>query len=132
MIRAVQCSNVDAVRLLLELGANANVSTSLGETALHFVAMTGNIPIANMLLENGADVNALTSYGTTPLSQAFVFGQLPIYNLLRSKQASDSMLNQFGEPLGTFATTQWQQNAQSLRLTRNSPTPLVSNFAIQA
>ena len=45
----------DAVKLLLEAGANPNVQNQYGRTALHFAVNYGFEPIVNLLLEYKAD-----------------------------------------------------------------------------
>ena len=57
----------DIVRLLLELGANVNATSSEGITALHWVCHTGNLPVAHILLDHGADPNAGNRQASTPL-----------------------------------------------------------------
>jgi ankyrin repeat protein len=45
-------------RLLLDHGANAQLTTSNGWTALHLTAQFGSVDLAHLLVEHGADVNA--------------------------------------------------------------------------
>ena len=73
---AVSFGRVELVKLLLERGANANVSDAVGATPLHVVAQRrhrGLIPIQQdlevmkLLMAHGADVNAKDHQGRTPL-----------------------------------------------------------------
>ena len=58
----------DAVKLLVETGANVNaVEPYKGQTALMWAASEGNAAAADILLAHGADVKAKSSGGFTPL-----------------------------------------------------------------
>src|SRR5262245_25180830 len=48
--------------MLLEAGADANVSNEDGQTALMLAARTGNVAVAKLLVQHGADVNKRESY----------------------------------------------------------------------
>ena len=59
--------NIDAVRELIDLGADVNIRNYKGQSALHCAAKAGfHEPVA-LLLETGADVNATDRDGDTPL-----------------------------------------------------------------
>ena len=55
------------VRKLLEAGADTNIVTESGETALMAAAIKGHVEIGRLFLEHGAVVNAQTTEGTTDL-----------------------------------------------------------------
>ncbi|HEV8318008.1 MAG TPA: ankyrin repeat domain-containing protein [Vicinamibacterales bacterium] len=57
---------LEAVRLLLELGVDANGVTSLGENALFGPAYRGWNVLLELLIRKGADVNAVSKAGITP------------------------------------------------------------------
>ncbi|XP_059176236.1 ankyrin-3-like [Physella acuta] len=50
-------SNYSIISALLELGANPDISTNEGITALMIAANKGNIPVVKLLVHNGANVN---------------------------------------------------------------------------
>ena len=50
--------DLEAVRFLIEKGADANAATDLGETPLMNAARVGNTETCLLLIEKGADVNA--------------------------------------------------------------------------
>ena len=68
---AARRGDKDAVKQLLESGADVNVATGDGMTALHWVALNGGVDLAKMLLFAGANVRATTRLGGyTPLLMA--------------------------------------------------------------
>jgi ankyrin repeat protein len=58
---------VDAVKLLLEAGANPNAKTPAGDTALHWAAFDGKPEIVRALVAGGADMNVKDASGKTAL-----------------------------------------------------------------
>jgi ankyrin repeat protein len=58
---------VDAVKLLLEAGANANAKTPDGDSALHWAAFDGKPDIVRALAAGGADLNLKDASGRTAL-----------------------------------------------------------------
>ncbi len=71
--RAAETGNVDAVRLLLQLGVPASVLGDEGATALHMAAYSGSAGTVRVLLGHGADLEAHdTRWRSTPLDWALV------------------------------------------------------------
>jgi len=68
-----------AVKLLIDHGADVNSKTSSGFTPLHWAASKNAVDAVELLLANGADVNAKAKSGITPLHWA------------ASKNAADSI-----------------------------------------
>jgi len=58
---------IDAVKLLLQAGANPDAKTPDGDTALHLAAFAGKLDIVRTLVEGGADINVKDSAGKTAL-----------------------------------------------------------------
>jgi hypothetical protein len=58
---------VDAVKLLLESGANPNAKNRKGDTALHIAAHDGRLEVLRELVAGGADVAARNAAGQTAL-----------------------------------------------------------------
>jgi ankyrin repeat protein len=61
---AISAQQEKTVELLLGRGANCSFKNRMGESAVHFAAMTGNIAIFRHLLNYGAALNARCSHGT--------------------------------------------------------------------
>ncbi len=68
---AAMRGDMDAVRALLEEGADVNAAQGDGMTALHWAAQNGNVALADLLLHAKAKVDAVTRIGSyTPLHLA--------------------------------------------------------------
>ncbi|MDE0473512.1 MAG: ankyrin repeat domain-containing protein, partial [Gammaproteobacteria bacterium] len=68
---AAMRGDLEAVRALLEQGADANEAQGDGMTALHWAARNGDIEMARLLVTAGANVEAGTRIGRyTPLHLA--------------------------------------------------------------
>lgn len=69
LMRAISDANEQTFLLLLDYGADPKAVTVLGETALHFCALTGHDHefFAEALIRRGADVDAVDNIGRTPL-----------------------------------------------------------------
>ena len=73
----------EAVRTLLERGADVQTARPDGMTALHWAAMRSDLQMAEMLLYAGANVEATTRIGQhTPLHVAGRSGQAPVVQAL--------------------------------------------------
>ncbi|KAF7164220.1 hypothetical protein CNMCM5623_008885 [Aspergillus felis] len=62
--------NTEAIRLLLDHGANITASDDEGSTALHFAAESGNHEAVQLLVDKGADIFAIDYSAYTPLDLA--------------------------------------------------------------
>ena len=83
---AAAFGSVDAVRTLLDGGADARAASSSKVTALHWAATSFEKTL--LLLAAGADVNVATQLGRTPLMiAASAHGTAPVVKLLLSKGA---------------------------------------------
>jgi ankyrin repeat protein len=102
-------SPADAVKLLLEAGADPDAKTPDGDSALHLAAFAGKLDIVRVLVEGGADVNLKDAAGKTalqvvseqaprpprPTAGALVDGEMPaqpaeVATLLRDLASGDT------------------------------------------
>ena len=98
LIVAVTEHHKEAVQLLLENGANPNVSAWYEWKPLHF-AITQNyasLTIIALLVEHGADVNGRTSLAVTPLHRAASFCNLDVVKLLLQEGADKTLQDNRG------------------------------------
>ena len=70
LVQAAVNGNNDIVELLIEAGADVNVTRSDGDTALSGAVAIGDEQCVNLLIKAGADVNAGFSGGDSPLYMA--------------------------------------------------------------
>lgn len=72
LMYACWVGNINAVKHLVEKGADVNAEDSGGATALHLAAWKNHTPIALYLLANGASGSAMSKDGMTPLDVAMM------------------------------------------------------------
>jgi len=61
---------VDNCEVLIKSGANVNLASTAGETALMLASASGNAKLVALLIKSGADVNAVNKVGDSALSYA--------------------------------------------------------------
>lgn len=57
MLIALEKDNPEIAKMLIEAGADVNITNENGEQTIHFAAKKGNLEIVSLLLEEGADVS---------------------------------------------------------------------------
>ncbi|KAI7727280.1 hypothetical protein M8C21_026941 [Ambrosia artemisiifolia] len=67
---ACETADVGMIELLLQYGANINVTSSRGHTPLHHCILRGKAACAKLLLSRGADPQAVTGAGKTTMEVA--------------------------------------------------------------
>lgn len=97
---AAYTANREAVRLLLEKGAQVNRS---GWTALHYAAAAGDNDIVQMLLDKDADLDAKSPNNTTPIMMAARGGHILTVKLLLDAGADATLKNDVGMTAIDFA-----------------------------
>ena len=61
---------LEAVKVLVELGADVNATNMSGQTAMHNAAFLGEDEIIQFLADNGAEVDVEDEFGQTPWTMA--------------------------------------------------------------
>lgn len=72
LMYAVWVGNEDAVKYLIEKGANVNAQDIGGATALHLAAWKSYTSIALYLIDKGASTTATSNEGMTPMDIAIM------------------------------------------------------------
>ncbi len=88
LLIAIQKNKIDAVKFLLENGADPNYQRPDSITPLRSAIDNENEKIVALLLENGADVNIDNANGWVPLMSAARSGNLSIVKMLIDKGAN--------------------------------------------
>ncbi|MGE0447572.1 MAG: ankyrin repeat domain-containing protein [Vicinamibacterales bacterium] len=84
---------IEAVKLLLSLGANINEANAAGNTSLHAATMAGLEHVVRFLAEHGAAINAKNKAGATPLKLSRGFEDM---FLLYMRPKAAAVLETFG------------------------------------
>ncbi|KAI1073622.1 hypothetical protein F5B20DRAFT_597369 [Whalleya microplaca] len=110
--------NPDIIRVLLENGANPNVTEPDGRSALHLCTRAGlnSTELALLLLRYGADVNSQASDLSTPLHDAVAEGKLGDIRLLIDYGAGLEVENGTGHTPLTLTLQHNNQAAANLLL----------------
>ncbi|AWM14758.1 ankyrin repeat domain-containing protein [Flavobacterium sediminis] len=67
---AISKGDLEAVKIMIEYGADVNETTTRGMTPLMYAAMYNNTGIMNLLIEKGADLEKEDYQGLTALDHA--------------------------------------------------------------
>ncbi len=76
----MKSESLEIVKLLMELGADANAAGEHGWTALHGAAYMGIDPVVQFLVEKGAKMDVFDEYGQTALSIANAVISVGVYD----------------------------------------------------
>jgi len=85
------------VELLLEKGADPNISDEDGDTALIEACEGGHTNVVELLMEKGADPNISNKRGRTPLIEASEEGHTNVVELLLEKGADPNISDEDGD-----------------------------------
>ena len=75
---ACRNGHTEIAEVLIQNGAQVNVTSSLGRTPIHFAAYKGHVGPVRVLLEHGADIHKRGLDGRTPLHDAALMGHTDI------------------------------------------------------
>ncbi|KAI9792521.1 MAG: Ankyrin-2 [Peltula sp. TS41687] len=93
LMRAVECDDEGAVRLILDEGADIDGTDPSGQTALNLAIKNGNLEMAKCLLELGASLEGQKSAGVTPLTCAVLSEKACMVRMLLDRNADVSAKN---------------------------------------
>jgi ankyrin repeat protein len=115
IVEAAKSGNREAIRMLLQKGANANDADGDGSTALHWAAYLNDAQAVDMLLRAGAKPNAASDLGVTALWNASQNGSDAIVKRLLDAGANPNLALLSGEtPLMVAARGGYAAVAQLL------------------
>jgi len=111
LLLAAEVNNTGVVRVLLDAGADPNITTDQGMTPLIMASGGGTdiqrarapeeramaIDTVKLLIERGVDINAVGQYGWTALHQASYQGLTDVIEYLVSKGADINEMDSFGQ-----------------------------------
>ncbi|RLN17029.1 26S proteasome non-ATPase regulatory subunit 10 [Panicum miliaceum] len=89
--------NAQIVEILLERGADVDLTTDGGRTALHYAASKGRLNIAEKLIAHGAKVNKKDKFGCTPLHRAASTGNAELCEFLIEEGAEVDAVDRTGQ-----------------------------------
>src|SRR5262249_35771267 len=98
LLSAAAYQKPEAMKVLIEAGANVNAKNVHAAAALHYAAMYGYDDVVAMLIERKADINALTDQGDTPVALAIAHGRREATRLLVAAGA-DGFVRKSNAPL---------------------------------
>ena len=106
LVEAARDRDGNAVRALLDAGADVDARQPDGATALHWAVHWDDAGMARRLVRAGADVDAAGAYGVTPLSLAAANASAVLVELLVGAGADPNAARDSGEtPLMRAAST---------------------------
>ncbi len=106
LIEAAKGGDWEAVRVLLEQGADVTSTAPDGATALHWASYWDDVETAALLIRAGADVSAANDLGATPLWIASLNGSASMTRTLLEAGANPNAALLSGEsPVMTAART---------------------------
>ena len=98
--KACYVGNLEAVKYLVEKGADIHAKDKDSKTPLHCTCQKGDLEVVKYLVEKGADINAKSNFDNTPLIYACQKGHLKLVKYLVEKGADiNAKINSGNTPL---------------------------------
>ncbi|GLG94665.1 Poly [ADP-ribose] polymerase tankyrase, partial [Gryllus bimaculatus] len=120
--RAAECGNTEAVRALLDSGADVHARDIFDATALHCAAENGHSATVQLLLRRGAHAGCKNHSGWSPLHAAARWGHPQCFALLLAAGADLESRDKWGRtPLHVAA--QWGREAAARALLAAGASP---------
>ena len=94
---AARISSLNVCEVLINCGANVNVTDSNGSTPLHCAACYRDADFCKILIDAGADTTAMDNSGDTPLDLAMRMDNLLAIQLLLGNNADEFIDYNLGE-----------------------------------
>lgn len=100
---AATFGHTEVARLLLDNGANINITADSNTTALQLAALQGHVPMVQLLVKRGANVNSQNTDGMTALIAATYQNNLPMVQCLVTHNADVNLQDNNGATALDFA-----------------------------
>ncbi|XP_068185282.1 BRCA1-associated RING domain protein 1 isoform X2 [Antennarius striatus] len=122
--------DVEAVKELLEKGADPNLKDHAGWTPLHEACNLGHLAVVEVLVSRGALLNTPGYENDSPLHDAVRNGHTAIVKLLLELGASQNVLNLYGKRPADYAVSLemqkfFQEDSEGTRYANKSLSPTV-------
>lgn len=116
LFEAIIESNAEAIKWLIEQGADVNHQDRNGWTPLHFAVQEKQVDTIGLLLDRGADVNLQDAYGNGPLWRAAfdARGNYRLVEILVAAGADPNHKNKSNKSPIDFAMTICDQSLKTL------------------
>ena len=95
-------SSASAVKFLLEQGADVNLKSRSGDSALGCAALNGDVAVVRLLLKAGAQVNTRDEEGRTPLMWASRDANIEVMQMLLDAGADARLEDKEGNTAAEF------------------------------
>jgi uncharacterized protein len=128
LVNAARTGNADAVRSLLQSGADPNEAAPDGSTAVHWAVHSDNLTILNALLAAGAKPDAVTRYRIAPLTLAAQNGNAALVERLLAAGVNPDTASEEGQTALMTAARNGSVAAVRALLKRGAQVGLAESF----
>jgi len=129
MVRAVYFNHSNIVSFLLSKGADPNLSTPDGETALHWAIKCGHPKLAELLIKNNANAVVQDKWGISPLQLVIENGYAEILEMLIAKGTKlDSKEKHYGRSFLHLAAVNGHLSIVKILLDQQIEVNCVDNY----